>query len=86
MGAEFGNLAGRFLADVNGDGYDADKRADKDKRYQPRRNMTDAQRMIKRERTVHRHGCMEKDFRDPGDQDENENENVISFQPATDCF
>src|SRR5215471_11531497 len=48
--------------------------------------MTDAQCPIKIPRAIHRVRCMKKDFRDPRDQGQNENENVIAFQAASDCL
>ncbi len=86
MGAEFGDFAGRFFADVNGDGDDAGKGADKDERDEPGRDMSDSQGVIKRQRTVHRHRSVEEDFCDPRHQNENENKDVIAFQPTTDRF
>ena len=65
---------------------DAGKRADKDERHQPRRNVTDPQRAIKRRPRCSWPSGVKKDFRDPRHQDENENENVITFQPAADRF
>ena len=86
MRAELGDFAGRFFADVNGDADDADKGANKDKGDQPRRNVTDAQGVIKRDRAVHGRRRVQKDFRDPRHQDQDEDENVIALQPAPDRF
>jgi hypothetical protein len=44
------------------------------------------QRPIKRYDIVDRRGGVQKDFRQPRDQDQDENEHVIPFHPAPDCF
>ena len=46
--------------------------------------MPDVQRMIKRHHIVNRRGGVQKDFRQPRDQDQDKNEYVIAFQPAPD--
>ena len=86
MGAELRNFAGRFFADVNRDADDGRKSANKDERNQPRRDMANSQRAIEIGHAFHRVRRVEKDFRDPRHQNENENENVIAFQSATDRF
>ena len=48
MRAELRDLAGSTSADVNGNGNDADKGAHKNHRHHPRRDVTEAQRVIKR--------------------------------------
>ena len=45
--AELGDFAGGMFADVNGDRNDTDKRADENHRHNPRRDVPDAQRLIK---------------------------------------
>src|SRR5437899_3074810 len=42
--------------------------------------------MVKRDEIVNRRGGVQKYFRYPRHQDQNENENVIAFQPAPYCF
>jgi len=86
MGAELGDFAGRFLTDVNGDPDDADKRADKDKRHQPGRNVADVQGAIEIGDAVHRMIGVEKYFRDPRDHNKNKDEGVVTFQAAPDCL
>ena len=86
MRAELGNFAGGAFADVNGNGNDTDKRAHKNHGYKPRRDVSDTQRVIKRYNIGNRRGGVQKDFRQPRDQDQDENEHVISFQPAPDRF
>jgi len=86
MRSELGNLARRFFAHVNGDRDHADEGATEDERDQPRGNMTDAQRLVERQKAVHRRRGVQKDFCDPRHQDENENENVIAFQAPADCL
>src|SRR5713101_9071764 len=86
VGAELGNFAGRFFADVNRNPDHANERADEDERHQPGRNVTNAQRSIKSGHAVHGHRGVQKDFRHPRDKDEDENKNVIAFQAAADRF
>ena len=86
MRTELRDFPRGLLADINGDTDDAGKRPDKSARHQPGGNVTDPQGMIKRPRTCDRFGCVQKNFRYPCHHDENENENVISFQPAPDGF
>ena len=86
MRAELGDFAGGTFADVNGDGNDSDKRAHENHRHKPRRDVPDAQRPIKRYDIVDRRAGVQKDFRQPRDQDQDENEHVIPFHPAPDCF
>src|SRR5437867_1007428 len=86
MGAELRNLAGRFFADVNGDGDDAYKSADKYKRDQPGWDVADPERAVEIGNAFHRARRVEKNFRDPRHQNQNENENVIAFQATTDRF
>jgi hypothetical protein len=84
--AELGDFAGGMFAYVNGDGNDTDKRAHENHGHDPRRDVSDAQRVIKRYDIGDRRGGVQKDFRQPRDQDQNENKHVIPFQPAPDCF
>ena len=84
--AELGDFTGGMFADVNRDGNDTDKRAHENHRHDPRRDVSDAQRVIKRYDIVDRRAGVQKDFRQPRDQDQDENEHVIPFQPAPDCF
>jgi len=84
--AELRDFAGATFADVNGDGNDTDKRAHENHRHHPRRDVSDAQRPIERYDIVDRRGGVQKDFRQPRDQDQDENEHVIAFHPAPDCF
>ena len=46
--AEFGDFAGGTFANVNGDGNDADKGAHENHGHDPRRDVSDAQGVIKR--------------------------------------
>ncbi len=57
---------------------------DKNQRHQPRRDVSDAERMIKRDEIVNRCLGVQENFRQPRDQDQDENEYVIAFQPASD--
>src|SRR6202045_3013022 len=84
--SELRYFAGRFFADVNGDGDDAGKGADQNKRDQPRRDMADSQRAIEIRHAFHCARRVQKNFSDPRHQNENENKYVIAFQPATDRF
>jgi hypothetical protein len=84
--AELGDFPGGTFADVNGNGNDTDKRADENHGYDPRRDVSDAQRMIKRYDIGDRRTGVQKDFRQPRDQDQDENEYVISFHPAPERF
>ena len=86
MRAELRDLAGSTSADVNGNGNDADKGAHKNHRHHPRRDVTEAQRVIKRYDIGDRRAGVQKDFGKPRNQDQDENEHVIPFHPATDCF
>src|ERR1700736_6500581 len=79
---ELRNFAGRFFADVNGDGDDAGKSADKDERDEPGWDMSDSQRAIEIRHAFHCARRVQKDFSDPRHQNQNENEYVIAFQPA----
>lgn len=63
MGAELGDLAGGTFADVNGDRNDTNKRAHKNHRHKPRRDVSDAQRPIKRYDISYRRGGVQKYFR-----------------------
>src|SRR4029077_15094129 len=83
---EFRDFPGGFLADVNGDADDKGKGPDKSARHQPGGNVTDVQSVIKRSAACDRFGRVQKNFRHPRHHDENENENVIPFQPASDGF
>jgi hypothetical protein len=84
--AELGDFAGGTSADVNGDGNDTDKRAHENRCHDPRGDVSDAQRAIKRYDIVDRRAGVQKDFCKPRDQDQDENEHVIPFHPAPDCF
>jgi hypothetical protein len=84
--AELGDFAGAAFADVNGDGNNTDKSAHENHRHHPRGDVPDAQRTIKRYDIVDRRAGVQKDFRQPRDQDQDENEHVISFHPAPDRF
>ena len=84
--AEFGDFAGGTFANVNGDGNDADKGAHENHGHDPRRDVSDAQGPIKRYDIGDRRGGVQKDFCQPRDQDQDENEHVIAFHPASDCF
>ena len=86
MGAELGNFARRFLADVNRDADGADEGAHKNGRDQPGRNVANAQCTIETAYAVHGVLGVQENLRHPRQQDENENENVIAFQSAADCF
>ena len=86
MGAELGYFAGGTFADVNGDGNNSDKRAHKNHRHKPRRDVPDAQRPIKRYDIVDRLGGMQEDFCQPRDQNQDENEHVVALHPAADRF
>src|SRR5262249_53075044 len=79
MGAELGDFPGGFLAHVNRNPDHAGKGHDKNSRHQPRRNVTDAQRVIKRAPIRDRFGGVQENFRDPRHHDEDENEDVIAF-------
>ena len=46
--------------------------------------MTDSKRVIKIAHAIHRRRPVQKNLRDPRDQDQDENENVIAFQPSPD--
>ena len=84
--AELRDFAGATFANVNGDGNDTDKRADENHRHKPRRDVSDAQRPIERYDIGDRRGGVQKDFRQPRHQDQDKNEHVIAFHPASDCF
>ena len=86
MRAELGNFAGGFLANINGDTDDAGKRPDKSAGHQPGGNVADAQSVIKRPAACDRLRSMQKNFCHPRHHDENENENIIPFQSASDGF
>src|SRR5205814_9656079 len=82
--AELGDFARGPFAAVNGDTNHADKRAGKDERNQPGGDMPEAEGMVKRHEIVNRRGGVQEYFRQPRNQDQNENEHVIAFQPAPD--
>ena len=63
MRAELRDFAGATFADVNGDGNDTDKGADENHRHDPRRDVPDTQRLIKRCNISDRRGGVQKDFR-----------------------
>ena len=84
--AELGDFAGGTFTDVNGDGNDSDKRAHENHRHKKRRYVSDPQRPIKRYDIVDRLAGVQKDFCQPRDQNQDEDEHVIPFHPAPDCF
>jgi hypothetical protein len=84
--AELRDFARGTFANVNGDGNDTDKRAHENHRHEPRRDVSDAQRVIKRYDIGDRRAGVQEDFRQPRDQDQYENEHIISFHPAPDRF
>ena len=86
MSAEFGNFAGRFPANVNRNRRDDEQGSHEDERHQPRWNVTDVERMVKRAQSFDRLVRMQEYFRYPRHHDEDENENVIPLQSAADCF
>ena len=86
MRAELGYFARGTFTDVNGDGNDSDKRAHENHRHKKRRDVSDAQRPIKRYDIGDRRGGVQKDLCQPRDQDQDENEHVIAFHPAPDRF
>src|SRR5207302_7694665 len=61
--AELGNLAGRFFADVNGNGDHAQKCPDKHECHQPGWNVADSQGAIEIRHAFHRAWCVEEYFR-----------------------
>ena len=79
VSAKLGDFAGGTFANVNGDGNDTDKRAHENHRHDPRRDVSNAQRPIKRYDIRDRRGGVQKDLRQPRDQDQDENEHVIRF-------
>ncbi len=83
MRTELGDFSGRFLADVNRERNHSDKCAGKNQRHQPGRYVSDAQRLIKRDNIVNRRVRVQKYFHYPSHQDKDENEHVITFQPAS---
>ena len=83
---ELRDFAGGFLADINGDADHAGKSRDENARYQPGRNVTGVQGVIKRSTACDRLRSMQENFRHPRHHDENENENVVPFQPPSDGF
>lgn len=86
MGAEFRNFARGLSAYVNRYPDDDQESAGEEECNKPGRNVSHAQGSIKRGETVHRHRSMQKDLGYPGHHDENENENIVPFQPASDRF
>jgi hypothetical protein len=84
--AELGYFAGGTFADVNSDGNDTDKRAHENHRHKKRRDVPDAQRSIKRYDIVDRRGGVQKNLRQPCDQNQDEDEHVIPFHPAANRF
>src|SRR5438445_6086535 len=80
------DFSGLVLADVNRNGNHSDKCAGKNQRHQPGRYVPDAQSLIKRNEIVNRRAGVQKYFRYPRHQDENEYENVIAFQAPPDGF
>src|SRR5262249_55111277 len=61
--AELGDFARGPFADVNRNTNHGDKRAGKNERNQPGRDMANAQGMIKRHEIVNRRGSMQEYFR-----------------------
>lgn len=86
MRAELGDFAGGTFANVNSDGDDTDKSAHDNRRHEPRRDVPDTQRVIKRYDIGDRLGGVQEDFRQPRHQDQDENKHVIAFHPAPDRF
>jgi hypothetical protein len=84
--AELRDFARGFLAHINGDADHAGKSRDENARHQPGGNVTGVQGMIKRSTACDRLRGMQENFRHPCHHDENENENVVPFQPASDGF
>jgi hypothetical protein len=84
VGAELGDFTGGAFADVNGDGNHADECADKNQRHEPRRNVPDVQRVVKRYNVGNWRAGVQKDFGQPRNQDQDKNEHVIAFHPAPD--
>ncbi len=86
MRPELRDLAGRFLAHVNRNPDHTSKGPHKNSRDQPRRNVTHAQGVIKRAPIRDRFRGVQENFRDPRYHDEDEDEDVIAFQPAPNGF
>lgn len=84
MRSELGDFPGRFLTHVNRDPDDDGKGAHKNERDDPGGNMPDPESAIKIERPCDCGRGMQKDFGDPRHQTEDENKNVIPFQPSSD--
>lgn len=86
MRAEFRNFARRLLADVNRDADNAGQSARENESDEPGRYVSDPQRGVEGRHTLDRGAGVEKDFRDPRNHDQDEDENVIAFQAPPDCF
>lgn len=86
MSAEFRNFAGGFFADVDRYTNNTGEGGDKNEGNQPGGDVTDAQGVIKTGHIIHSVIRVQENFRDPGHHDENEDENVISFQPSSHRF
>ena len=84
--AKLGDFAGGLFTDVNSDGNDTDERAHENRGHDPRRYVPDAQGVIKRYDIGNWRTSVQKDFCEPRHQDQDENEYVIPFHPASDCF
>src|SRR6266513_4561654 len=86
MRAKLGDFAGGLFTEVNGNRNDADKRAHENHCHDPRRDVPDAERVIKRYDIGNRRTGVQKDFCEPRHQDQDENEYVIPLHPAPNCF
>src|SRR5215217_1056076 len=86
MRPELRNLARRFFADVEGDPDHAEQRPDKDERDQPGGNMANAKRVIETREAGHRLRSVQENLCDPRDHDEDEDEDIIPLQAASDRF
>src|ERR1051325_12093811 len=64
---------------INGNPDHTDECACQDEHYHPRGDMADPERVVKRPRAVYGRRRMQKNLRDPGEENENENENVVTF-------
>ena len=86
MSAEFRNFARGFFADVDRNTDNTGESGDKNEGNQPRGDVTDAQGVIEARQIIHGVIGVQENFRDPRHHDENEDENVIPFQPSSHRF
>ena len=86
MRAKLRDFAGGPFTDVNGDGNDTDKRAHENRGHEKRLDVPDTEGVIKRYDIGDRRTGVQKDFCEPRDQDQDEDEHVIPFHPASDRF